>query len=60
MTVNSQEYNKGKIVKVEFVTKRATDIKLKDNYGLADLLGVKAEGGFISLSLKRGKTAFKK
>ena len=56
----SLKYNKGKIVKVEFVTKRATDIKLKDNYGLADLLGVKAEGGFISLSLKRGKTAFKK
>ena len=56
----SLKYSEGKIISVEFATKRAIDIKLKDNYGLSALLGVKAEDGFITLSLKRGKTAFKK
>ena len=54
----SLKYKDGKIVKLEFLTKGARTVKIKDTYGLADILGVKAEDGFVTLDLKRGKNSF--
>ena len=48
-----------KIVKLEIITKRDTTLKIKDSYGISELLGIKASGGFITLDLKRGKNVFK-
>lgn len=54
----SVKYKGRRITKLEFITKKAMSIKLKDTHGVAALIGKTAEDGFVYLDLPRGKTSF--
>jgi alpha-L-fucosidase 2 len=54
----SLKLRKGKITSLEFAAKRDMTLKIKDTRNLSTLLGVEAKDGFITLSVKKGKTKF--
>ena len=54
----SLKYKNGKIISLEFSTKYAREITLKDNYGLSELIGIPAKDGFIKLNLEKGTVKF--
>jgi hypothetical protein len=52
------KYKGRRITKLEFITKKAMSIKIKDTHGVATLIGKTAVDGFVYLDLPRGKTSF--
>lgn len=56
----SLKLESGVITSLELTARKASELRIKDVRGLSELLGVKAEKGFITLKLNRGTVKFTK